>query len=94
MTPAKIAGRLTEADRRAVVYLGGEWQAGPDLPDCVTDGPLKSLREMGLVEREFGDLSYGNKVSVDGISMTLHACWWFHLTPLGIEVHTLLTGEA
>lgn len=86
--PAKIAAGLTEAQRRAVRALSDAWLAGPNLPPPVIDArALPSLREAGLVEREFGDMGapeYG--AGADSISVHVSACWHFRLTPLGLAV--------
>lgn len=87
-----MADKLTEAQRATFSTLHSDWQAGPELPML---DHLGTLREAGLIEREFGDMSKP-KHFADDHSLTIHlsACWWFRLTPLGDAVRQYLLSGA
>ena len=90
---AEIAGKLTEARKKAINALSEQWCAGPELPRAVTTGRLQWLRDSGLVEREFGDLSQSCAATGGGFRVRLSACWWFRLTPLGLAVRKYLENS-
>ena len=89
----KIARGLTEAEKRMIDALGNDWRAGPTLPPSLT-GNLAVLREIGLVEREFGDTGKPTFSASDAtFQAKLSACWWFRLLPLGLAVRQYLQGQ-
>ena len=89
--PEQIAAGLSEAQKDTILFLNADWLAGPDLPD--TD-QLASLRELDLVERCFGDQGNPRIHGDDSeISIRLAACWYFRLTPLGLDVRALISKE-
>lgn len=90
---AKIAGKLTEVRKKALAALSEHWCAGPELPPAVTTGRLQWLRDSGLVEREFGDLSQSCAAIGGGFRVRLSACWWFRLTLLGLAVRNHLENS-
>jgi hypothetical protein len=80
-----------DREAAALAQLSREWHAGPDLPEALIPH-LTSLREKGLVEREFGDHGDATiRATDDGFAVHAAACWWFRLTPEGLS---LLTPEA
>ena len=86
-----IVGKLTERQRKALLLMAGKWESGPTLADVVID-QLVSLRELDLVERQFGDVGLPETASDDdGVTFRLRACWWFRLVPLGLAVRNLLS---
>lgn len=87
---AKLAAGLSKAQREAVPMLSADWRAGPSLPDSLLP-ELKALRELGLVEREFGDVGKPElSMSDAGFRARMSACWWFRLTPLGLQLRAYL----
>lgn len=91
--PEEIAAGLTEQERRTVSGMSGAWQAGPLMEEDMHPD-LKPLRGAGLVEREFGDMSEPSTTKTeDGLSIALSACWWFRLTPLGLQIRALLNHK-
>lgn len=91
---AKIARGLTKAQREALAWFGGEWSAGPYLPDFVLDEETR-LREQGLVKREFGDMGPPETSEmIDGFSISIGCCWWFHITDDGLAVRAELERTA
>lgn len=86
----KIAKGLTEAQRCALSQVTTYWAAGPYLPEAVIR-EITFLRETGLVEREFGDEGKPEtSATTDSVNLRVIACWWFRLTPLGLEVRRIL----
>lgn len=87
---AKIARGLTKAQREALAWFSDEWGAGPDLPDFVLD-EVTQLREQRLVKREFGDMGPPETSEmIDGFSVSVGCCWWFHITDIGLAVRAEL----
>lgn len=80
---------LSPRQQCALAQLSRGWVAGPELPDHVLD-ELGGLRAAGLVERRFGDqgdptMTIGN----DAISFKIRSCWYFKLTPKGIDARNV-----
>jgi hypothetical protein len=81
-------------ERRAVLMLSGDWQAGPDLDDGVL-AYLGTLQSTGLAERAFGDMGAPSTTAdEDGIRVRLSACWWFRLTAAGLQVRAALASAS
>lgn len=92
MTPTieEMARGLTEAEKRAVIGMSDEWQAGPSMQNHIVD-EVTALRECGLVERRFGDMEPSSHWSSgDGLHFRTRACWHFRLTPLGLTLRAYL----
>lgn len=79
------AMQISPARRKALLGLSDQWEAGPSLPAFVIDHILW-LRETGLVERQFGDMSKEVKASRYGIKASISACWWFRLSERGLAI--------
>lgn len=91
----EIAGRLDAQQRHSLAAIGEGWRPGPALAEEVLPG-LKPLRELGLVEREFGDVGSPKIQATDGsLTYRLSACWWFRRTDLGeaVRAHLQATKE-
>ena len=91
--PAQIVRSLSKAQRE-VVYLLSDWGAGPDLPDFALE-EIGFLRSINIVKRQFRDMGAPETSErIDGFSISVGACWWFCLTPLGLAVRAELEKMA
>lgn len=89
-----IVRGLTREESTRLPVLSSSWVAGPDLADSVI-AHLRRYRELGLVERQFGDRGEPVTREADGgLSFCVRACWWFRLTPLGLEVRARLLSSS